>query len=89
MSNNNTQQFISYLLQYDISDRMITILESKRCIILLNFCLSNLWIEQHINDEDLLMMDRDDVEHLFKNEHGFTFRDRKQFWNILQKFVWN
>lgn len=34
-------------------------------------------------------MDRDDIEHLFKNEHGFTFRDRKKFWNILQKIVDN
>jgi hypothetical protein len=35
------------------------------------------------------MMDRDDVEHLFKNQYGFTFRDRKQFWNVLQKIVCN
>lgn len=32
-------------------------------------------------------MDRDDVEHLFKNSMGFTFRDRKQFWNAIQKIV--
>ena len=32
-------------------------------------------------------MDRDDVEHLFKNQDGFTFRDRKQFWSAIQKIV--
>ena len=32
-------------------------------------------------------MDRDDVEHLFKDRDGFTFRDRKQFWNTLQRIV--
>ncbi|CAF2135726.1 unnamed protein product [Rotaria magnacalcarata] len=64
----STEQFITYLLQYGISDRMITIVE-----------------KQHISDEDLQIMDRDDIEHLFRNEYGFTFRDRKQFWTILQK----
>ena len=32
-------------------------------------------------------MDRDDIEHLFKNEIGFTFRDRKQIWNAIQDLV--
>jgi len=45
------------------------------------------YIEQHINDEDLQTMNRDDVEHLFKNKYGFTFRDRKHFWNLVQKLV--
>ncbi|CAF3755608.1 unnamed protein product [Rotaria socialis] len=75
MNSNNsksTEQFITYLLQYGISDRMITIVE-----------------KQHISDEDLQIMDRDDIEHLFRNEYGFTFRDRKQFWTILQKMQSN
>ncbi|CAF2335154.1 unnamed protein product [Rotaria sp. Silwood2] len=40
--------------------------------------------EQRINDEDLQTIDRDDIEHLFKNENGFTFRDRKRFWTSVQ-----
>jgi hypothetical protein len=32
-------------------------------------------------------MDRDDIEHLFKNEYGFSFRDRKRMWNAMQNFV--
>ncbi|CAF0783946.1 unnamed protein product [Rotaria sordida] len=60
---------------------------------LLQYGISNRMIaiveKQHIYDEDLLIMDRDDVEHLFKNEYGFTFRDRKQFWKILQKIQSN
>jgi hypothetical protein len=32
-------------------------------------------------------MDRDDIDHLFKNENGFTFRDRKQIWSAIQNFV--
>ncbi|CAF0724562.1 unnamed protein product [Rotaria sordida] len=42
--------------------------------------------EQRITDEDLQTIDRDDIEHLFKNEYGFTFRDRKRFWSSIQKF---
>lgn len=42
-----------------------------------------------MTDDDLQIMDRDDVEHLFKNQDGFTFRDRKQFWNTVQKLVCN
>ncbi|CAF1242839.1 unnamed protein product [Adineta steineri] len=72
MNNHNTQQLITYLLQYGISNTMIAIIA-----------------KQHISNEDLQIMDRDDVEHLFKNEYGFTFRDRKQFWNILQKIQSN
>ncbi|CAF0734345.1 unnamed protein product [Rotaria sp. Silwood1] len=41
--------------------------------------------EQRINDDDLQTIDRDDIEHLFKNDYGFTFRDRKRFWNAIQK----
>ncbi|CAF1242858.1 unnamed protein product [Adineta steineri] len=41
---------------------------------------------QYINDDDLQTMDRDDIEHLFKNEYGFTFGDRKRFWNAIKKF---
>ncbi|CAF2064639.1 unnamed protein product [Rotaria magnacalcarata] len=40
--------------------------------------------EQRINEKDLQTMDRDDIEHLFKNENGFTFRDRKRFWAVIQ-----
>ncbi|CAF1322298.1 unnamed protein product [Adineta ricciae] len=40
---------------------------------------------QCVTNKDLLAMDRDDVEHLFKNEYGFTFADRKRFWNTIQK----
>ncbi|CAF1541599.1 unnamed protein product [Adineta ricciae] len=47
--------------------------------------MATILTKQHVSDEDLQIMDRDDVEHLFKNEYGFTFRDRKQFWNIIQK----
>lgn len=32
-------------------------------------------------------MDRDDVEHLFRNQAGFTFYDRKRFWLTIQKLV--
>ncbi len=45
------------------------------------------WVEQRINDEDLQTIDRDDIEHLFKNDYGFKFRDRKRLWNAIQKFV--
>jgi len=45
------------------------------------------WVEQRINDGDLLAIDRDDIEHLFKNEYGFTFGDRKRLWNTIQTFV--
>ena len=49
--------------------------------------MKKLLLEQKITDEDLQIMDRDDIDHLFKNEHGFTFRDRKQFWHTLQNIV--
>jgi hypothetical protein len=49
--------------------------------------MCNLNIEQRISDDDLQVIDRDDIEHLFKNEYGFTFRDRKQFWSVIQKIV--
>ncbi|UJR33826.1 hypothetical protein I4U23_021250 [Adineta vaga] len=42
--------------------------------------------KQRINYIDLQTMDRDDVEHLFKNEYGFTFAARKQFWNTIRTF---
>lgn len=43
--------------------------------------------EQRISDLDLKLIDRDDVDHLFKNEYGFTFGERKRFWNAIQKLV--
>ena len=33
------------------------------------------------------IVEKSDIEHLFKNEYDFTFRDRKQFWNALQEIV--
>ncbi|CAF1263073.1 unnamed protein product [Adineta ricciae] len=45
----------------------------------------NILENQRVTNKDLQIMDRDDVEHLFKNEYGFTFADRKRFWNTIQK----
>ena len=45
------------------------------------------YVAQRITEEDLQTMDRDDVEHLFKNDYGFTFADRKRLWAAVQTLV--
>ena len=56
-------------------------------ILIIVYHYVNFVIDQRINDDDLQTIDRDDIDHLFKNECGFTFRDRKNFWNAILKFV--
>ena len=74
------------LRHYRIPSSMIKIVNGNSSI---NRSISSHFrsVDQRINHDDLKEMNRDDVEHLFKSECGFTFRDRKLFWTVLQKIV--